>query len=204
MRQVIIATENMGKFREIQMLLANQFDTFYSLRDLDEKVDVLEDSQLYVENAMKKARKIGDRFDSYTIADDSGLEVEALAGRPGVHSSRYGRSDRERIKRLLSELEAIPWEERTAVFKAYIVFYMPDQERGYIFYGHLRGLIGVEEKGSSGFGFDPVFYVPGINKYLAELTTEEKNRLSHRGKAIHALKTFLNEDFFKGPRVFSL
>jgi XTP/dITP diphosphohydrolase len=197
MRSLIIATENIGKFTEIKSLLGNAFDTFYSLKDFQEKIVIDEDSLLYVENAMKKARKVGDRFGVDTVADDSGLEVDALNGRPGVYSSRYGRTDGERIDRLLSEMEGVPWEKRGADFKAYIVYYLPDRERGYVFYDHLRGIIGTERRGTGGFGFDPVFFVPSLGRYLAELTIEEKSRISHRGKAMRAFKRFLNEDFFK-------
>jgi len=190
MRSVIIATENIGKFREIKALLENEFDEFYSLRDFDEQVTVDEDSELYAENAMKKARKIGDRFGIPTIADDSGLEVEALGGRPGVRSSRYGKNDEERIARLLGELKGIPWEQRGAVFKAYLAFYLPEKDRRYVFYGELRGTIGLEKHGQQGFGFDPVFYISELDKYLAEISMEEKNRLSHRGRAIQAFINF--------------
>ncbi len=201
MKNVIIATANAGKFEEIKSILVDEFDKFYSLRDLDEKVEVAEESPLYLENALKKARKIADRFRIDTIADDSGLEVEALGGRPGVFSARYGRDDKERVDKLLAELDGVPWEKRGAVFKAYIALYLPEKERGYLFYGHLKGYIGLERRGEKGFGYDPVFYVPELDKYVAELAMEEKNRLSHRGKALHALKAFLNKDFFRGPRV---
>ena len=204
MRNLIVATGNTGKFEEIKSLLPNEFDTFYSLRDFEENIEVEEDSPLYVENALKKARKIGDRFGIYTIADDSGLEVEALGGKPGIHSSRYGSNDDERIEKLLTELEGIPWEKRGATFKAYLAFYIPENERSYVFYGHLTGYIGFKKKGSGGFGFDPVFYISELKKHLAELTREEKNRISHRGKAVYAFKDFLNTDFFKSPRVLNL
>jgi XTP/dITP diphosphohydrolase len=203
MSQVIIATENMGKLREIRDLLAHEFDAFHSLRDFEEKVSIEEDSPLYVENAIKKARKIGDRFCLPTIADDSGLEVEALGGRPGALSSRYGQNDGERIERLLNELDGVPWERRRAVFKAYIVLYLPEKEREHLFYGHLSGFIGFVKRGDKGFGYDPVFYVPELDRYLAELTVEEKNLLSHRGRALHALKTFLQADSFRHPRVLN-
>jgi XTP/dITP diphosphohydrolase len=190
---VIIATENMGKFREIKALLSGEFKTFYSLKDMAEKVVIEEDSPFYSENAMKKARKVGDRFGMCTLADDSGLEVNALGGRPGIHSSRYGRTDDERISKLLSELTAVPWEKRLAIFKAYLVLYLPAKERSYIFYGHLPGIIGTDRHGEGGFGYDPVFYVPSREKYLAELTTEEKNHISHRGRAIASLRSFISD-----------
>jgi XTP/dITP diphosphohydrolase len=193
MRTVIVATKNAGKLREISSLLHNEFDRFLSLLDLAEEIDIDEDSLLYTENAMKKARKVGDMIGMDTIADDSGLEVDALGGRPGIHSSRFGPTDAARIDRLLTELGPIPWERRTAVFKAYVVFYRPAMERTYLFYGNLPGIIGFERQGEGGFGFDPVFYVPQYGRYLAELPVEEKNRISHRGRALMALKKFLNE-----------
>jgi XTP/dITP diphosphohydrolase len=203
MTDVIIATANRGKFEEIKSILLREFDRLYSLKDLDGGVDVEEDSPLYLENALKKARKIGDRFCMDTIADDSGLEVKALGGRPGVHSARYGKDDNDRIDRLLAELEGVPWEQRGAIFKAYLALYIPGKERGYVFYGHLKGIIGFERRGAKGFGYDPIFYIPGLDRYVAELTMDEKNRLSHRGKALYALNNFLNTDFFKGPRVLN-
>ena len=204
MKDVIIATENKGKFEEIRSLLGTVFENFYSLKDFPDKVFVDEDSPLYVANALKKARKTGDKFGIAALADDSGLEVETLRGRPGVYSSRYGKNDGERIARLLAELEGVPWERRRAIFKAYLVFYMPEQERYYVFYGDLKGYIGFERLGESGFGFDPVFYAPELKKYLAELSMTEKNALSHRGKAALAMKSFLNMDFFRRPRGLNL
>lgn len=191
MKDIIIATTNAGKFREIRSLIAGGFERFYSLLDLPDQVTVDENSPFYAENAMKKARKIGEHFGMAALADDSGLEVKALGGRPGVHSSRYGKDDAHRISRLLGELEDIPWEERNAVFKAYVALHIPQKDRCYVFYGELKGYIGFEEHGTNGFGYDPVFYSPELDRYLAELSTEEKNTLSHRGRAIAALKRFI-------------
>ncbi len=204
MRKIIVATTNNGKFEEIKSALAQEFETFYSLRDFQEKVEVVEDSPFYVENAIKKARKIGERFGLYTIADDSGLEVEALGGRPGVLSSRYGKDDDDRIMRLLGELKGVPKEQRKAIFKAYIACYIPEREITYVFYGFLKGLIGFEKRGESGFGYDPVFFAPEINKYVAELTRDEKNRISHRGRALNALRNFIKGDFFSNARASNL
>ena len=139
-----------------------------------------------------------------TLADDSGREVAALGGRPGVLSARYGANDQERIDRLLGEMAGVPWERRSALFRAYIAFYMPEKESGYLFYGHLKGLIGFERHGTMGFGFDPVFYVPEKGKYLAELSVDEKNLLSHRGRAMASFKAFLENDSLKASRVLSL
>jgi XTP/dITP diphosphohydrolase len=191
MKDVVIATTNRGKFEEIRRLISVQFENIHSLLDFDDAVVVDEDSLRYAENAMKKARKVGEHFGIPALADDSGLEVAALGGRPGIHSSRYGSNDGERIQRLLAELEDVPWEERKATFKAYVALYLPQKDRCYVFYGELKGYIGFEKHGSGGFGYDPVFYSPELGKYLAELSTEEKNTLSHRGRAIAALKKFV-------------
>lgn len=196
-RKVIIATENFGKYNEIKELLSDEFDEFYSLKDFKEKVEIIEDSPLYIENALKKARKVGNRFGLNTISDDSGLEVDALNGRPGIHSSRYGKNDSERIEKLLAEMKDVPWENRTARFVAYVIFYMPQKGTFYVFYGDLKGYISFEKRGDKGFGFDPVFYLPEYDKCLGEIELREKNQISHRGKAILGLKSFLNTEFFK-------
>jgi XTP/dITP diphosphohydrolase len=192
MKSLIIATANKGKFEEIKQLLTGRFDLFYSLADFEEKVAVEEDRHTYLENAWKKARKIGDRYDMQALADDSGLEVEALGGKPGIYSSRYGLNDRERIDRLLDELRGVPLAGRGAMFKAYLAYYVPHEERVYFFYGSLKGYIGLERHGEKGFGFDPVFMLPGADTSLAQLTVEEKNRISHRGRALAAFVKFLS------------
>ncbi len=191
MHDLIIATTNQGKFREIRELLAGQFASFYSLLDFKNGYTVVEDQPSYAENAWKKARKIGERFGVDTLADDSGLEVDALEGRPGIYSSRYGANDEERIGRLLAELSGIEERKRGAVFKSYLAYYMPAEGRGYLFFGSVRGYIGPERRGKGGFGFDPVFCIPELGKYMAELSVEEKNRISHRGRALAAFSRFL-------------
>ena len=201
MKDVIIATENAGKFKEIVSLLDDTFERYRSLNDFPEKPLVNEDQPHYASNALKKARKIGDRFCIATLSDDSGLEVEALNGRPGVFSSRYGKDDDDRISRLLTELRDVPFEQRKAVFRSYVVLYMPEQDRCYVFYGDLKGYIGFERHGRHGFGYDPVFFVPRFNKYMAELDITEKNCLSHRGKAILAMKNFLNTEFYRRTKI---
>jgi XTP/dITP diphosphohydrolase len=191
MKSIIIATANQGKFKEIREDLAGIFDTFYSLEDFSDKVEVDEDRSTYAENAWKKARKIGDQFGISTLADDSGLEVEALGGRPGLYSARYGTSDDDRIHRLLSELDGVPMEKRKAMFKAYLSFYTPADEKTYFFYGCLKGYIDVVRRGDGGFGFDPVFYLPDSNRSLAQLPLAEKNRISHRGRALATFRHFM-------------
>jgi XTP/dITP diphosphohydrolase len=191
MKNLIIATTNKGKFAELKPLLTDHFEEIYSLLDFQETIDVAEDSPYYAGNAMKKARKIGEHFGMPALADDSGLEAAALDGRPGIYSSRYGNNDEERIERLLTELNSVPWEQRKAKFRAYVALYLPRKDRCYVFYGELTGFIGFERHGSAGFGYDPVFYSPELGKYLAEVPTDEKNRFSHRGRAIALLKEFV-------------
>jgi len=190
MRELLIATGNRGKFEEIRAMLCGLFERFYYLKDF-EGFELEEDGRSYVENAMKKARKAGGRFRIRALADDSGLEVDFLSGRPGALSSRYGATDEERIERLLRELEGVPLERRGASFKAYIVYFDPFKERHHIFFGRLNGYIALKRKGGNGFGFDPVFYVPELGKTLAQLEREEKARISHRGKALKCLMDYL-------------
>jgi XTP/dITP diphosphohydrolase len=188
---ILIATANRGKFHEIGDSLAGFFNRFLSLTDFDDKVEIVEDRNTYLGNASKKARKIGNRFGFDTLADDSGLEVEALQGRPGLFSARYAASDDEKIDKLLGELAGVPLKRRTAAFRAYLAYYRPSGGRACIFYGRLRGYIGFERRGDKGFGFDPIFMLSD-GRSLAELNTDEKNRISHRGRALAAFKKFLS------------
>lgn len=196
MRSIVVATANKGKFEEIKRFLNGDFDRFFSLADFDRRIEVVEDMPTYFENALKKARKIGNRCGMNALADDSGLEVEALQGRPGIYSARYAANDEKRIERLLRELEGIPLERRKAAFKAFLAYYEPVGGLAFIFYGALRGYIGTERRGENGFGFDPVFMLPESAKSLAELGTDEKNRISHRGRALQAFKKFLKVQAF--------
>jgi XTP/dITP diphosphohydrolase len=187
---LVIATANRGKFEEITQCLAGTFTRYLSLADFADKVEVAEDRATYFENAWKKARKVGNRFGMKTLADDSGLEVAALGGAPGLLSARYGASDEERVERLLSELRGVPVEGRGALFRAYLVYYLPDVGHTFIFHGSVRGYIGFDKRGESGFGYDPVFMLPN-GKAMAEMSMSDKNRISHRGRALAAFKKFL-------------
>ena len=189
---IVIATGNRGKFGEMAHYLAGTGEGLLSLADLDASITVAEDRPTYLENAWKKARKIGNRFGMKTLADDSGLEVMALGGAPGVHSARYGATDTERVERLLGELKGVRGMDRKAVFKSYLVYYLPDVEQTFIFCGRVEGYIGLEKRGEMGFGFDPVFVLPGLEKSLAELILDEKNKVSHRGQALAAFRAFID------------
>ena len=170
------------------------FATFCSLADFDDRVEVVEDQPTYYENAWKKARKVGNRFGIATLADDSGLEVEALHGAPGIYSARYGANDRERVDRLLRELHGVPRRRAHGPFQGIPCLLSPRPGQTFMFYGGLKGYIGFARRGEKGFGYDPVFMLPEAGKALSELSLEEKNRISHRGRALAAFRKFLGAE----------
>jgi len=191
--ELFLATRNEGKIREIRELLQGCKISLASLRDYPDAPGVVENGEAYRDNALKKARFFAKWTGKLTLADDSGLEVDYLKGRPGVFSARYagdGGDDRENNRRLLRELKGLPPQKRGAVFKCVMALVAPwgDEE---VVEGECRGRIGLEERGKRGFGYDPIFVIPRYGKTVAELTIAEKNRLSHRGKALRKLKRIL-------------
>lgn len=191
--EVILATRNEGKIKEFKSLLTGKVGEIISLRELESIPDVIEDGKSYAENAIKKAREICRQFNKVCLADDSGLEVDALNGRPGIFSSRYGGNgtdDKENIRKLLSEL--VSSSNRRARFVCNLALVYPDG-REIIAEGRCDGVILDKPRGESGFGYDPVFFIPELGKTMAELTPEEKNRLSHRARAVDALMLRINE-----------
>ncbi len=191
--ELFLATRNEGKIREIRELLKGCEISLASLRDYPDAPEVAENGEAYRDNALTKARFFTGWTGKLTLADDSGLEVDYLQGRPGVFSARYagdGADDRENNRRLLGELEGIPPGKRGAVFRCVMALVTPwgDEE---VVEGECRGHIGLEERGERGFGYDPIFIIPRYGKTVAELSIEEKNRLSHRGKALRKLKKIL-------------
>lgn len=190
MPQILIATGNKGKVKEIQALLDGLEIELVTPKDLGLELEVEEDGMTYQENAGKKARAYSQASGLIALADDSGLEVDALGGEPGLYSARYsgqpGASDADRRAFLLSKLaeKPRPW---TAHFHATIAVAMPN---GLVQFaaGNCYGEIIPEERGNGGFGYDPIFFIPEMNLTMAELSMEEKNRLSHRALAVrHAL-----------------
>ncbi len=176
--------------REIKSILRALPIRLYGLNHFENIPDVEEDGASFEENALKKARFYSKFFGKVAIADDSGLEVDALGGRPGIHSARYagiGATDQENRKKLLKELEGIPSSKRGAAFKCVIAMVTPDG-REELTEGSCRGRIGFKEVGKKGFGYDPLFILPRYGKTMAQLSIEEKNRVSHRGKALRKLK----------------
>jgi len=197
-KEILIATTNLGKVREIEPMLKDLgFLEIKTLKDFSPIPPPEEKGSTFLENALEKASYYAKHFNILTLADDSGLEVEALSGAPGIHSSRFAgdkSTDEENIKKLLKLLEGVPFERRTARFVCVIVVYHPSGE-WISAEGEWQGYIAEEPRGTQGFGYDPVFLVPEYNlqKTAAELSKEEKNRISHRAKAIRAIIPKLKE-----------
>ena len=196
MRQkILFATENEGKMKEIRQILGDMDVEIQSLREAGIHGDIEENGETFEENAAIKAREIARLTDAIVLADDSGLEVDYLGKEPGVHSARYmGYDTSYRIKNqsILDRLQGVPEEKRTARFVCAIAAALPD---GGLLYsrGTIEGIIGYEERGEGGFGYDPIFFLPEYGCSTAELTMEKKNELSHRGKALRQMKKMLEE-----------
>jgi XTP/dITP diphosphohydrolase len=197
LKEIVVATKNPGKLQEIRDALQAMGVRIVSLRDLPFLPPLEEDGKTFRENALKKARTIAQLIDRLTIADDSGLEVDYLNGKPGVRSARFAgekASDTENNRKLLQLLEGVPAEQRGATFRCVIALCDPHGKEAWV-EGECRGVISEREKGRQGFGYDPLFLLPELGKTLAELPLEIKNRVSHRGKALadlqEVLKAFL-------------
>jgi len=202
MRKLLVATKNRGKAKEIKELIGDFFDDVLSLSDFNGNINIIEDGKTFEENALKKAKTVYSLYRLPTLADDSGLEVDALDGRPGVYSARYAgdnATDEEKIKKLLEELKNIPEEKRGAQFVCVLAF-IDENGRVYQTKGICRGKIGFEPKGVNGFGYDPIFIPEGYSRTFAELESDEKNRISHRAKAFEKLKKILGEIYNEDPR----
>jgi XTP/dITP diphosphohydrolase len=199
--EIIVATKNRGKAREIRRELKDAGLKILSLNDFSDVPEIKEDGKSFEENALKKARFFSNYFGKPAVADDSGLEVNALGGLPGIYSARYagqGANDREKNQKLLKEMEGIPVSRRGAKFRCVMALVAPEGEERVV-EGTCRGRIGFKEVGRKGFGYDPLFFLPEYGKTMAQLTVEEKNRISHRGKALRKLKRVLINEFFLSP-----
>jgi len=190
--KLLVATKNKGKLREFQKIMEDLGLTLVSPDTLGLELSLVEDGATFTENAAMKARAYAEASGLPTLADDSGLEVDALGGRPGVLSARYageGASDAERRRRLLAELAGVPDAERIARFRCAMALVWNGAL--YVTEGSVEGMIAREERGSGGFGYDPVFVVPELGRTMAELAADEKNAISHRGKAARAMRAVL-------------
>jgi XTP/dITP diphosphohydrolase len=205
-KKIVIATTNPGKFAELKSMLDLNIE-WLSLSDFPDIREIPEEGRTFAENAHKKALGYAKQTKLWTIADDSGLVVDALGGQPGVKSARFsneqsrdsngaGRNrillDHKNMAKVLHLLEGIPKEKRTARFVCTLSLASPEKvliETE----GVLEGFIAQQEKGENGFGYDPIFFVPQLNKTVAQLTAEQKNAISHRGNAIRKFKSLLDK-----------
>ncbi len=193
--KIIFATGNAGKMKEIRMIMADLNIEVQSMKEAEIQAEIVEDGETFEENAKIKAQAIAQELRArgeraIVLADDSGLEIDYLNKEPGVYSARYmGEDTSYSVKNasLIQRLEGVPDEERTARFVCVIAAVFPD---GSVFETRatIEGRIGYEERGENGFGYDPIFYLPEYGMYSAELASEEKNRISHRGKALEEMK----------------
>ncbi len=193
--KIILATGNRGKVKEIRDLVADLPISFLSLNDIPDPPEVLEDGATFEENALKKARETARATGMPALADDSGLCVDALDGRPGVLSARYAgddSSDESKYRRILKEMRDVPEGKRTARFVCVLALVHPDGEER-IFRGVCEGRITREPRGAGGFGYDPIFLYEDSERTFAEIGREFKNQVSHRGRALAAFAEYLRE-----------
>lgn len=190
MKQVIIATKNKGKVKDFQALFSPLGYEVVTMFDVAPDLEIEETGTTFEENAKIKAETLAKQLQAIVIADDSGLQVDALNGEPGVYSARYAgdHDDEANIQKVLVKLQGVPAEERTARFVCVIAVASPTMETK-TFYGTCEGVILEEKVGTNGFGYDPIFFVPELGKSMAQLTPEQKGAISHRGNALRKLQS---------------
>ena len=194
--ELLVATTNPGKLAEIRAVLETISIPNVSLKDLGEFPIVVENGKTFEDNALKKARALAEFSGRVTLADDSGLEVDALGGAPGIHSARYSGEDANDVRnnqKLLHALAGVPEEKRTARFVCALALCAPPPFGGgeWLFRGECEGRIAFAPRGENGFGYDPLFFYPPLNRTFAELDRETKGRMSHRGRALGKFATAL-------------
>ncbi len=190
MKKLIFATGNENKMKEIRMILGDLDYEILSMKEAGIDADIVEDGKTFEENAIIKATAISKLSGCLVLADDSGLEVDYMDKMPGIYSARWMGEDtsyRIKNKAIIDKLEGVPDEKRTARFVCAIAAAFPDG-RVVTKRGTIEGIIGYEERGENGFGYDPIFFLPEYGKTTAELSPEEKNQISHRGKALELIK----------------
>lgn len=196
METIIFATKNKGKIKEINAIMAGMDVNVISMEDAGITIDVVEDGTTFEANAMKKAVEIMEVSGKITLSDDSGLEIDFMDKAPGVYSARFMGEDAtypERFEAIFENLKDVEEEKRTARFVCCVAAAFPNGKR-LMSYDTIEGIIGWEVKGENGFGYDPIFYVPEEGKYMAELSAERKNAISHRGKALGKMRQVLKKE----------
>ncbi len=194
-RQIVFATGNKDKMREIREIMADVDVEVISMKEAGITVDVVEDGETFEENSLIKAKAIAEHTDAIVLADDSGLEIDYLDKAPGVYSARFmGEDTSYEIKNqaLIDKLDGVPKEQRTARFVCAIGAVLPDKET-LVISETMEGYIGYQAEGENGFGYDPIFYLDEYGCSSAALSREQKNEISHRGKALRAMKDILLE-----------
>jgi XTP/dITP diphosphohydrolase len=195
MKELVVATRNRGKLQEIRSLLDGLVTTVHCAADFADFPETVEDGLTFRDNALKKAREAMLYTGLPALADDSGLEVDVLDGRPGVYSARFageGAGDAANNRRLLEELDGIPAARRQAAFVCALAYVTPNGGKE-VFSGRIGGVILTSGRGDGGFGYDPLFLVDGFGRTMAELSLEEKNAISHRGQALQLFRGFLEQ-----------
>jgi XTP/dITP diphosphohydrolase len=195
MTEIIFATGNAGKAREVAMMFADMDVSVQTLKEAGIQAEIVENGQTFMENAKIKAQTIAQYTDKIVLADDSGLVIDYLNGEPGIYSARYmGEDTSYDIKNanLLKRMEGVPEAERSARFVCAMAAVMPDGEVIET-EGVMEGIIGYRIAGTNGFGYDPIFYLPEFEASSAEITAEQKNAVSHRGKALRMMQTELQK-----------
>ncbi|MED1808496.1 XTP/dITP diphosphatase [Bacillus subtilis] len=193
MKEAIIATHNPGKVKEFKEILEPSGYDVKSLAEIGFTEEIEETGHTFEENAILKAEAVAKAVNKMVIADDSGLSIDNLGGRPGVYSARYAgeqKDDQANIEKVLSELKGIEKEQRTARFRCALAVSIPGEETKTV-EGHVEGYIAEEPRGEYGFGYDPIFIVKDKDKTMAELTSDEKNKISHRADALKKLSKLL-------------
>lgn len=200
MKRIVFATGNEGKMREIREILSDLEVEVLSMKEMGIDIPIEENGTSFTENALIKARAVAECCGEIVLADDSGLEIDWLNKEPGIYSARYmGEDTSYRVKNanLIARLDGVPDEKRTARFICAIAAVFPDGE-ALTTHGEIEGRIAFEERGENGFGYDPIFYIPELSKTSAELSDEEKNQISHRGKALRLMKEELKKKRERG------
>ncbi|WP_456278081.1 XTP/dITP diphosphatase [Bacillus sp. AK128] len=196
MKRIVIATKNKGKVKEFEYLFSKMGYEVISLLDLPHSPDIEETGTTFKENAILKAEGISSDLNEIVIADDSGLAIDFLEGKPGVYSARYAgeeKNDLRNMEKVLNELQGVPWEQRTARFHCALALAIPHKPT-IVVEGVCGGTITTKAVGENGFGYDPIFFIQEKEKTMAELTKEEKNKISHRANALSLLQRELSTE----------
>lgn len=197
MKKIIFATTNQGKLKEVKEMLSDLDVQVISMKEAGYDIEIEEDGKTFLENATKKANTIMELSGELTLADDSGIEIDAMPDELGVYSARYlgeNTTYEERFDAILKNLDGLPKEKRSARFSCCIVGSAPNGKTLSTF-GRIEGFISEKPVGGNGFGYDPIFFVSELNKSMAELSSDEKNSISHRGEALQAMKELLKKEW---------